>query len=288
MSKKRYLNTRFWYDSYIAELDPSEKLLFIYLLTNQYSDLCGIYEIPYKHIGLDTGFTNEIIKLILTRFENDGKIFYYKGWVLVKNFTKHQAVNDSMRIGIERSLKEIPIEITSYFTQKIPDCLQTAPKLYAESALPIPIPIPIPKLKLKPKPKGELAVAPLFSFPLEETEGALELLVKMKTRFEASASTYDLAEYLHTSLFVYCYTGLDDPFPFSYRKISESWTLNYGKWLKLAKDFREHVDLQEFSEASKDIGKRMRNREITNPKILPIALFRGYCKNYASCSTSKN
>ena len=35
MSKKRYVNTVFWDDAYITNLDPSEKLIFIYLLTRK-------------------------------------------------------------------------------------------------------------------------------------------------------------------------------------------------------------------------------------------------------------
>ena len=34
MAKQRYINTKFWRDSYIEDLDPIEKLLFLYLLSN--------------------------------------------------------------------------------------------------------------------------------------------------------------------------------------------------------------------------------------------------------------
>ena len=34
MAKTRIINTRFWIDDYTSNLDPIEKLLFLYFLTN--------------------------------------------------------------------------------------------------------------------------------------------------------------------------------------------------------------------------------------------------------------
>ena len=41
MSKKRWINTKFWDDEYITELESIEKLLFLYFLTNE-----GAFPIP--------------------------------------------------------------------------------------------------------------------------------------------------------------------------------------------------------------------------------------------------
>jgi hypothetical protein len=108
MAKKRYINTRFWDDQYVSNLDPTEKLLFLYFLTNQRTDICGIYEIPLKSIAVDTGIDKEMVVKIINRFTKDKKIFYILGWVFIKNFTKHQAVNPKIEEGIKRSLSEVP------------------------------------------------------------------------------------------------------------------------------------------------------------------------------------
>ena len=42
MAKFRYVNTRFWDDSYVAELSPLEKLAFLYLLTNSLTTIAGV------------------------------------------------------------------------------------------------------------------------------------------------------------------------------------------------------------------------------------------------------
>jgi len=108
MAKKRMIDTRFWIDDYISNLDPIEKLLFLYFLTNPYTDICGIYEIPLKHIALETGLDKEMVTKILARFEKDGKIFYEKGWIGVKNFPKHQLDNPKVSKGIQAGFKEAP------------------------------------------------------------------------------------------------------------------------------------------------------------------------------------
>lgn len=111
MAKSRMVNTRFWVDEYTSNLDPIEKLLFLYFLTNPATDICGVYEIPLKTVAIDTGIEQETVKLILKRFRRDGKMVYKDGWVGIKNFIKHQSVNPKVLQGIEIGLNKAPIEI---------------------------------------------------------------------------------------------------------------------------------------------------------------------------------
>jgi hypothetical protein len=153
MSKKRYINTKFWDDTYIVSLDPTEKLLFIYLLTNPLTDICGIYEIDLRRMSFDTGIEREMILNIISRFEQEDKIYYFDNWIFIKNFKKHQAVNPSVEKGIERSLKDVPKHIMSKIKQISTDC----GRLPTECSLLKPKPIPKPILKpiLKPIDREE-------------------------------------------------------------------------------------------------------------------------------------
>ena len=100
MAKQRYINTKFWRDSYIEDLDPIEKLLFLYLLSNPDTNISGIYEIPLKIIAVDTGIEKSMVKKLLDRFEQDEKIMYRDGWVAFKNFTLHQTINPKINTCI--------------------------------------------------------------------------------------------------------------------------------------------------------------------------------------------
>lgn len=112
MDNKRMINTKFWSDSYISELDPIEKLLYLYLITNERVNLCGIYELPLKFMSLETGIEKEMLTKIIGRFETDEKIFMVNGFIIIKNFIKNQNIESpSIQTGITRRLNDLPLEI---------------------------------------------------------------------------------------------------------------------------------------------------------------------------------
>jgi len=108
MNKHRSVSTHFWSDNYVIDLDPTEKLLFLYLLTNERTNMLGIYEIHIRRIAFDTGIDKEMVKKILDRFEEDGKASYIDGYVVLHNFTKHQAYNTNMKKSALNAFKELP------------------------------------------------------------------------------------------------------------------------------------------------------------------------------------
>jgi hypothetical protein len=107
-NKQRYINTRFWNDTYISDLDPIEKLLFIYFLTNEHTNISGIYEMPLKIMSVETGIEISMIKKIISRLKE--RVRYIEGMVVIKNFIKHQETGSpNVRTGILNCLKELDI-----------------------------------------------------------------------------------------------------------------------------------------------------------------------------------
>lgn len=101
-----------WSDQWITELDPVEKLLFLYLLTNERTNIAGVYELPLKIMAVETGIEKDMIERILRRFEKDKRVIYKHGWVSVKNFIKHQDTNNpKIKTGIESALNCVPEEL---------------------------------------------------------------------------------------------------------------------------------------------------------------------------------
>ena len=112
MAKQRYINTKFWSDSWISNLDPIEKLLYLYLLTNEHTNISGIYELPVKLMSVETGIEKEMILKIFSRFIKDKKIKYVRGWIIISNFIEHQALNPKIEKGIAIIIQnEIPDDI---------------------------------------------------------------------------------------------------------------------------------------------------------------------------------
>ena len=107
-TKHRYVNTHFWDDSFIVNLDPIEKLLFLYFLTNPLASIAGAYEISIRRVAFDTGIDKDMILKILTRFETADKMIYKDGWILITNFIKNQALNPNIKKGIDESVSRCP------------------------------------------------------------------------------------------------------------------------------------------------------------------------------------
>lgn len=108
---KRYFNTEFWDDRYIDGLDPSEKLLFIYVLTSPKTNIVGVYQIQERIMAAHTGLDKEMIIKILKRFDKDKKFFYCDGYIYIKNFIKHQSLNTNMKKGLRELLDKIDDEL---------------------------------------------------------------------------------------------------------------------------------------------------------------------------------
>ena len=110
MSKKRYIDTRFWNDNFIVELDPIERYLFLYLLTNEHTNISGVYELPRRVMAFETGLDKEMLDKMLSRFEP--KVLYVDGWICLTNFLKHQSTSSiKIRTGIEENIKDVPQKI---------------------------------------------------------------------------------------------------------------------------------------------------------------------------------
>lgn len=108
------INSKFWSDSFVVDkLNPLDRYLFLYFLTNEKTNLAGVYEIPLRTIANETGLDKEEILRMLERLV--GKIEYKDGWVCLVNFVKHQNLNNKSIVkGIENELKEVPKDIISW------------------------------------------------------------------------------------------------------------------------------------------------------------------------------
>lgn len=151
MARTRMINTKFWDDSYIIELDPIEKLMFLYFLTNGLTNVCGIYEISLRRIAFDTGIDREMVLKILQRFKKEDKIYYLEGWIIIKNFIKHQSFNQNMKIGAEKVFNAIPDKIWLEIRKN---------RTLTQSFRTLALSYPILELKLEPESESKLKPKP--------------------------------------------------------------------------------------------------------------------------------
>lgn len=116
MAKQRYIQDSFWTDPYVEKLDPSEKLLFLYYLTNPLCNIAGMYEIRNNRVAYETGFDKEMVDKIKMRFVADKKMIVIDDWVILVNFVKNQTKNPSVILGIQRVLDDLPLKVRQAVT----------------------------------------------------------------------------------------------------------------------------------------------------------------------------
>ncbi|MFT5348336.1 MAG: hypothetical protein ACI9M3_001376 [Bacteroidia bacterium] len=97
MSKLRSVSTAFWSDPFVEELTPTEKLLFLYLVTNEKTNMLGIYEASISKMSFETGIDKKTLSKALERFETVGKVKYINNFVFLTNYLKHQNFNPNMK-----------------------------------------------------------------------------------------------------------------------------------------------------------------------------------------------
>lgn len=146
MSKTRYIKTDFWSDSFIEWLTPTEKLLFIYLFSNERVDLCWIYEISLKKIAFESWIDLKDVIKIMDKFSKRDKVYFIDWYIYIKNFVKHLQINPSIKLWIERSRNALPKTILEAINNLGTACIQDG------TLIPEPVPEPVPILWLIHEP----------------------------------------------------------------------------------------------------------------------------------------
>lgn len=131
MATFRKVHTKFWSDSFIQSLSPEKKFFYLYLLTNEATRQCGIYEITKQRISFDTGYTIETVSILLNYFVELGKIKFneqtneigIKNWALYNDSKSPKVVtcvNQELKLVKDKDLIQY-----LYSMDRVPILLQT-------------------------------------------------------------------------------------------------------------------------------------------------------------------
>lgn len=96
MAVKRVVDTEFWNDSKVSDLFSAEdKYFMLYLLTNPHTTQLGIYELSVSKAANELGYSKDVVKVLLERFQNKYELIKYNeitSEVAIKNFLRHSIV----------------------------------------------------------------------------------------------------------------------------------------------------------------------------------------------------
>jgi len=89
--KTRILHTQFWKDGFVRRLNPSDKLVYNYLLTNDKVNIVFCYELTVEEIVFDLGLTKKQVSQSLKVLKENNKISCFKDWVFLLNSCKYES-----------------------------------------------------------------------------------------------------------------------------------------------------------------------------------------------------
>ena len=106
----KQIHTKIWkQDDWFLDLEPAEKLLFIYLFSNELTTISGLYKIPLKVIIFETCLQEGFIVDTLAMFSECNKAHYVDGIMWVVNSRRYQASKSpKVQIKMDRELEDIP------------------------------------------------------------------------------------------------------------------------------------------------------------------------------------
>ncbi len=120
----RTIDTATWDDPWFAELEPLDKLLFLYLVSNRRSTACGVFEITIRAVSFETGLTSKQVTDGLDRLHP--KIVWWPGYQMlwVVNFYRHQGANGNpttFRKSAMNKLELLPAEVAQTVAMTYPE-----------------------------------------------------------------------------------------------------------------------------------------------------------------------
>lgn len=112
MADYRQIHTKIWKDGWFLDLCTEDKLLFIYLFSNERANLAGLYDLPIKVIVFETGIPLEQVETCLERFEEAGKVHCsLSDWIWIPSLIRYNARNiesPKIQAHLQSLLSEIP------------------------------------------------------------------------------------------------------------------------------------------------------------------------------------
>lgn len=103
-----------WSDDWFLDLSDREKIVWIYLLSNDQCNIAGIYKVTPAVIRRMTDITIGEIEDIFDRFEKDRKAVYYKSYIILLNRIKYNSGSIKISKGVMSIIDKLPNNIIEY------------------------------------------------------------------------------------------------------------------------------------------------------------------------------
>ena len=126
--KTRIIQTRFWDDEFVSECDIYTQHLYIYLLTSQYVNICGMFQLPEAKIKFEAKLTDHQFSQAKSILESSKKVFFFKGWIYIVNARKNNRYekSDDNKTACNNELDKVPSLVKNYFNQAFDSTVESS------------------------------------------------------------------------------------------------------------------------------------------------------------------
>jgi hypothetical protein len=109
MANYRQIHVSIWKDTWFLDLEPDEKLLFIYLFSNESSSLSGIYRVSRKVVAFETGLDKARVDEVLSKFSAAGKVQNEGDIIWIVNMRRfHETKSIKVQTRISGDIADVP------------------------------------------------------------------------------------------------------------------------------------------------------------------------------------
>jgi hypothetical protein len=114
----RIIHTKIWTDSFFASLQPVEKLVFIYYITNPAVNIIHLYECSDKQVIFDTGVDDPVLQKIKKNLSDNNKIKFFEGYVFLVNAYKYETYTGELsEKGKARAFGQLSSSVKKWYKE---------------------------------------------------------------------------------------------------------------------------------------------------------------------------
>jgi len=112
MDTKRSINTKIWSDTWFEELTTTDKMIWLYLLTNQSTNMLGIYQLGIRRMAFETGVSILTLRKAFKGFGRVRKGYHIlEEYVFLPNWMKNQSFNPNMLKSAQNIYDSLPTDL---------------------------------------------------------------------------------------------------------------------------------------------------------------------------------
>jgi hypothetical protein len=124
MSKQRIVKDEIWGDEWFYSQAADQKLVWLYLLTNDRCNVAGVYKLNRAWAAKALNIKPDRLDTILEGFEEDFRCTLYQEWIFLTNFYKHQSKSPKIKAGVSRILNELPRQVQEFMASSDRVCIE--------------------------------------------------------------------------------------------------------------------------------------------------------------------